>query len=176
MTERIGLPAARAAVTARASVVRVRHSARARHEVRRPPGQGGLRGVADPAGPGHGDVAADGGHQAEQQGLAARPADHRVRVGGQAAPGPVAGGRLAQRGVPGDRAVGVAPGGPGQRGAQRPVRGQARLAEGQRQHRLTAAAPCVQGLVGGERGGDRDARRAQPGMPGSGEGEGLTGA
>ena len=157
-------------------VVRVRDSARTRHEVCRPAGQGGLRGVADPAGPGHGDAGpwtADGGHQAEQQGLAARPADHRVRVGGQAAPGPVAGRRRAQRGVPGDRAVGVAPGGAGQRGAQRPVRGQARLAEGQRQHRLAAAAPCVQGLVGGERGGDRDAGRAQPGMAGIGVGKGT---
>ena len=142
-------------------------------------GQGGLGGVADPAGTGHGDagpLTADGGHQAEQQGLAARPADHRVRVGGQSAPGPVGGGRLAQRGVPGDRAVGVAPGRPGQRGAQRPVRGQARLAERQRQHRLAAATPGVQGLVGGERGRDGDAGQAQPGMPGVrvrvGEGKG----
>jgi hypothetical protein len=66
--------------------------------------------------------------------------------------------------LPGDRPVGVASGGVGQRGAQRPVRGQARLAEGQRQHRLAAAAPCVHGLVGGEGGGDRDAGRAQPAM------------
>src|SRR5207302_704502 len=88
---------------------------------------------------------------------------------------PAAGGRLAQGGVPGDRAVGVAPGGPGQRGAQRAGRGQARLAEGQRQHRLAATAPCVQGLVGGERGGDRDAGRAQPGRPGLRVGEGERG-
>ena len=156
-------------------LVRVRNSARTRHEVCLPPGQGGLRGVADPAGTGHRDVTVDGGHQAEQQGLAARPADHRLRAGGQAAPGPVAGGRLAQGGVPGDRAVGVAPGGPGQRGAQRAVRGQARLAEGQRQHRLAAAAPCVQGLVGGERGGDGDAGQAQPGVLGVRVGEGGRG-
>ena len=141
-----------------------------------PAGQGGLRGVADPAGPGHGDVTADRGHQAEQQRLAARPADHRLRVGGQAAPGPVAGGRLAQRGVPGDGAVGVAPGGPGQRGAQDPVRGQARLAEGERQHRFAAAATFVHGLVGGEGGGDGDAGQAQPGGLGVRDGEGGTGA
>jgi len=147
---------------------RVRHAARAGHEVRGPAGQAGLRAVADPARPGDRDVAADRRDQAEQQRLAARAGHDRLGVGGQAAPAPVGGGSLAQRGVAGHRAVGRAARGVGQRLAQHRVGGQPRLAERHRQHGLAAAAAFVQGLVGGQRGGDRYGDRAELGIAGAG--------
>ncbi len=146
----------------------VRYAARAGHEVRGPAGQAGLRAVADPARPGHRDVAADRRDQAEQQRLAARAGHHRVGVGGQAAPVPVRGGRLAQRGVAGHRAVGRAARGVGQRLAQHRVGGQPRLAERHRQHGLAAAAAFIQGLVGGQGRGDRNGGVAQLGVSGCG--------
>src|SRR5271165_1118458 len=108
MTMRTWRPAARAADTRGRELLRVGHPAGTGDEVGHPAGHARLRGVADPAGPGDDDVAADRRDQAEQQGLAARPADHRLGVGGQAAPGPVAGGGFAQRGVTGDGAVATA--------------------------------------------------------------------
>src|SRR5208282_6124402 len=145
-------------------LARVGYAGCARDEMRRPSGQARLRGVADPAGAGHGDVAADGRHQAVQQGLAARPADHGVRVGGQAVPGPVPGRRLAQRAVAGHGTVGVVPRGPGERFAQQPVRGQSGLTERHRQYGLAALTPGVHSLVGGEGGGNGDGRGAQEGV------------
>ena len=114
ITERTGRPAARAAVTVRASSLASGTPAEPDTKCAERAGQAGLRGVADPARPGHRDVAADRRHQAEQQGLAARPAHHRVRVGGQAAPVPVPGGGFPQHGAARDRAVGGAARGAGQ--------------------------------------------------------------
>jgi hypothetical protein len=138
----------------------VRHAARAGHEVRGPAGQASLRAVTDPARPGHRDVAPDRRDQAEQQGLAARAGHYRVGVGGQAAPGPVRGGRRPQRGLAGHGAVGRAARGVGQRRPQHRVGGQPRLAERHRQHGLAAAAALIHGLVGGQGRGDRNGGRA----------------
>ena len=126
------------------------------HEMRADTDHAGLGGVADPAWPGHGDVRADGEQQAEQQRLAAWPADHRVGAGRQAAPGPVARRGLAQGGQPGHGAVGVAVAGRGQCGAQHRMGGQAGLAEGEREHRLAAEPPDGERFVGGQGGRDRD--------------------
>ena len=145
----------------------VRHAARAGHEMRDPAGQAGLCAVADPARPGHRDVAADRRDQAEQQGLAARAGHHRLRVGGQAAAVPVRGGGLPQRGVAGHRAVGRAACGVRQRLAQQRVGGQPRLAERHRQHGLAAAAPGRHGLVGGQGRRHRHGARKE-GMGGKG--------
>ena len=125
--------------------------------------QAGLRRVTDPAGPGHSHVPADGQHQPEQQGLAARAAHDRVRIGAQPAPFPVTGRRLAQRGLAGDRSVAGLAGGPGQRAPQRRMGGQSRLTEGQRQYWFAPALARGHQLVGGQGGGDRDRGRAYRG-------------
>ena len=166
-----GLPGGQHRLGQRRGVADPALAGRCGHEVRLCPDHGGLRGIADPARLGHGDVGADRQQQAEQQRLAARAADHGGRAGRGTAPGPVAGRGLAQHRQPGHRAIGVAAAGRGERVPEQRVRGQPGLAEGQRQHRLARPALAGQGLVGGQRGRHRDRRqRAQAGRSWLGSG------
>ena len=67
------------------------------HEVAAGADQAGLRSVAHPAGARYGDIPADRHQQGEDQRLAARAADDRIRLGRQGAPLPVTGCGAAQR-------------------------------------------------------------------------------
>src|SRR3954471_4649296 len=115
---------------------------------------GGLGGVADPTGLGQHNAAAASAENGPQQGFAAGTGDDLGRLGGQAASGPVAGGRFQQGGNAGYRAVGRTAGGGREGGGQQGMHGKAGFAEAEGHHGQAGGAAAGDGVVGGERGGN----------------------